>query len=157
VRLGIHTGLVVVGEMGGGTHEQLALGETSNLTARLQGIAAPNTLVLSAATVPLLGGFFAYQSLGPHLLKGLPQPIEVCQVLSESIARSRLEVAGGTGLTPPLRGRFFESGSSTHGKTALLTRYRGFPYTPGRQGGRRCLARPVLTNGPLGSAPIDPS
>src|SRR5207249_8706470 len=49
LRLGIHTGLVVVGEMGGGTRlEQLALGETHNLAARLQGIAAPNTLVISA-------------------------------------------------------------------------------------------------------------
>src|SRR5215510_14323816 len=51
VRLGIHTGLVVVGEVGGGTRqEQLALGETPNLAARLQGIAAPNTVVISAAT-----------------------------------------------------------------------------------------------------------
>ena len=49
VRLGIHTGLVVVGEVGGGTRqEQLALGETPNLAARLQGLAAPNTLVISA-------------------------------------------------------------------------------------------------------------
>ena len=65
VRLGIHTGLVVVGEVGGGTRqEQLALGETPNLAARLQGIAAPNTLVISAATLQLLGGFFTYQSLG---------------------------------------------------------------------------------------------
>src|SRR5215470_5734398 len=51
VRLGIHTGLVVVGEVGGGTRqEQLALGETPNLAARLQGIATPNTVVISAAT-----------------------------------------------------------------------------------------------------------
>jgi TOMM system kinase/cyclase fusion protein len=101
VRLGIHTGLVVVGEMGGGTHhEQLALGETPNVAARLQGLAAPNTLVVSAATVPLLGGFFACQSLGRHLLKGVAQPLEVYQVLYESTARSRLEVAGRTGLTP---------------------------------------------------------
>ena len=51
MRLGIHTGQVVVGDMGGGTrHEQLALGETPNLAARLQGLAAPNTLVISAAT-----------------------------------------------------------------------------------------------------------
>ncbi len=58
-------GLVVVGEMGGGTRqEQLALGETPNLAARLQGLAAPNTLVVSAATVQLLGGFFTSQSLG---------------------------------------------------------------------------------------------
>jgi class 3 adenylate cyclase len=71
VRLGIHTGLVVVGEVGGGTRqEQLALGETPNLAARLQGIAAPNTLVISATTFQLLGGFFACQPLGTPPLKG---------------------------------------------------------------------------------------
>jgi TOMM system kinase/cyclase fusion protein len=110
VRLGIHTGQVVVGEIGGGVkHEQLALGETPNLAARLQGIAAPNTLVISATTLPLLGGFFAYQSLGMHLLKGFAQPIEVYQVRYESTARSRLEAAGTTGLTP-LVGREQEVG-----------------------------------------------
>jgi class 3 adenylate cyclase len=78
VRLGVHTGLVVVGDVGGGTRqEQLALGETPNLAARLQGIAAPNTLVVSAITVQLLGGFFACQPMGTPLLKGLAQPIEV--------------------------------------------------------------------------------
>src|SRR5262245_11020677 len=101
VRLGCHTGLVVVGEVGGGSRqEQLALGETPNLAARLQGMAAPNTLVISAATLPLLSGFFAYQALGPSLLKGLAQPVEVYQVLYESTARSRLEAVGSTGLTP---------------------------------------------------------
>jgi class 3 adenylate cyclase len=110
VRLGIHTGLVVVGEVGGDTrYEQLALGETPNLAARLQGMAAPNTVVISATTVPLLGGFFACQALGPHLLKGFAQPIEVYQVLSESTARSRLEAVGSTGLTP-LVGREQEIG-----------------------------------------------
>ena len=101
VRLGIHTGLVVVGEIGGGTRqEQLALGETPNVAARLQGLAAPNTLVISATTVPLLGGFFTCQSLGTPLLKGVAQPLEVYQVLSESTARSRLDAAGSTSLTP---------------------------------------------------------
>ena len=101
VRLGIHTGLVVVGEVGGGTRqEQLALGETPNIAARLQGIAAPNTLVISAATVPLLGGFFACQSLDTPFLRGVAQPLEVYQVLYESMARSRLEAVGSTGLTP---------------------------------------------------------
>jgi class 3 adenylate cyclase len=100
-RLGIHTGLVVGGEVGGGTRQdQLALGETPNLAARLQGIAAPNTVVVSATTVPLLGGFFTSQSLGTSPLKGLAQPVEVYQVLHESMARSRLEAAGSTGLTP---------------------------------------------------------
>jgi class 3 adenylate cyclase len=75
VRLGCHTGLVVVGDVGGGARqEQLALGETPNLAARLQGIAAPKTLVISAATLPLLGGFFACQSLGTHLLKASLSP-----------------------------------------------------------------------------------
>jgi TOMM system kinase/cyclase fusion protein len=101
VRLGIHTGLVVVGEVGGDTrHEQLALGETPNLAARLQGIAAPNTVVISATTFQLLGGFFACQALGPHRLKGFAQPLQVYQVLHESTARSRLEAAGSSGLTP---------------------------------------------------------
>jgi class 3 adenylate cyclase len=110
VRLGIHTGLVVVGDVGGGPRqEQLALGETPNLAARLQGIAAPNTLVISAATFQLLGGFFACQPLGTPLLKGQAQPLAVYRVLYESMARSRLEAAGSTGLTP-LVGREQEIG-----------------------------------------------
>ena len=101
VRLGIHTGLVVVGEVGSGTRqEQLALGETPNLAARLQGIAAPDTVVISAVAFQLLGGFFACQSLGTPLLRGVAQPLEVYQVLYENMARSRLEAAGSTDLTP---------------------------------------------------------
>src|SRR5262245_28365449 len=117
VRLGIHTGLVVVGEVGGGTRqEQLALGETPNLAARLQGIAAPNTVVISAATLQLLGSFFACQSLGTPPLRGVTQPLEVYQVLYESMARSRLEAVGSIGLTP-LVGREQEVG-------LLLERWR---------------------------------
>src|SRR4030095_16242424 len=78
VRLGVHTGLVVVGEVGGGARqEQLAVGETPNLAARLQGLAAPNTLVISAPTLQLLGGFFACQPLGTPPLKGQTQPLAV--------------------------------------------------------------------------------
>jgi predicted ATPase len=110
VRLGGHTGLVVVGEIGGGARqEQLALGEPPNLAARLQGMAVPNTLVISAAPLPLLGGFFACQSLGAPLLRGFAQPLEVYQVLYESTARSRLEAVGSAGLTP-LVGREQEVG-----------------------------------------------
>ena len=110
VRLGIHTGVVVVGDMGGGARqEQLALGETPNLAARLQGIAAPNTLVISATTFQLLGGFFACQPLGTPPLKGQTQPLAVYRVLYESMSRSRLEAAGSTGWTP-LVGREQEIG-----------------------------------------------
>jgi class 3 adenylate cyclase/DNA-binding winged helix-turn-helix (wHTH) protein/tetratricopeptide (TPR) repeat protein len=110
VRLGIHTGLVVVGNMGAGARQEpLALGETPNLAARLQALAAPNTLVISAATWQLLGGFFVCQALGPKRLHGRAQPLEVYQVLSETTARSRLEAASRTGLTP-LVGREQEIG-----------------------------------------------
>ena len=70
VRLGIHTGLVVVGEVGGSRQEQLALGETPNVAARLQGLAAqyPGD---QCGDLQLLGGFFACQPLGTPLLKGL--------------------------------------------------------------------------------------
>ena len=65
VRIGIHTGLVVVGEMGsGGRHEHLALGDTPNLAARLQGLAAPDTVVLSDTTARLVQGYFVCQDLG---------------------------------------------------------------------------------------------
>jgi hypothetical protein len=84
----------------GARQERLALGEPPNIAARLQGLAAPNTLVVSAATVQLLGGFFTAQSLGTLLLKGLVQPLAVYRVLYESMARSRLEAVGPTELTP---------------------------------------------------------
>ena len=72
VRLGIHTGLVVVGEMGGGERqEQLALGETPNIAARLQGLAAPDTVVISAATCRAGPGlFYLSATWGPQTLKG---------------------------------------------------------------------------------------
>ena len=69
----------------------------------------PNTLVISAATFQLLGGFFACQPLGTPPLKGLAQPLAVYRVLYESMARSRLEAAGSTGWTP-LVGREQEIG-----------------------------------------------
>jgi len=108
VRLGIHTGLVVVGEMGGsGRQEQLALGETPNVAARIQGLAAPDTVAISEATCRLIQGYFACHDLGPHLLKGLAAPIQVYRVLDESGVQSRLEVASARGLTP-LVGRELE-------------------------------------------------
>jgi class 3 adenylate cyclase len=72
VRIGIHTGLVVVGEMGsGGRHEHLALGDTPNLAARLQGLAEPNTVVMSDATSRLVQGYFTCQDHGAYTLKRL--------------------------------------------------------------------------------------
>jgi class 3 adenylate cyclase len=87
VRLGIHTGLVVVGEMGGGgRHELLALGDTPNIAARLQGLAAPNTVVISAATHHLVQGYFTMAALGPQVLKGVASPVPVYCILGVNTA-----------------------------------------------------------------------
>jgi class 3 adenylate cyclase/predicted ATPase len=100
VRLGCHTGLVVVGELSGTGHDDMALGETPNIAARLQGVAEPNTLVIGALTHRLLGGLFTCRPLGSPPLKGVAAPLDVYQVLYESTARTRLEAIGNTGLTP---------------------------------------------------------
>jgi class 3 adenylate cyclase len=101
VRVGIHTGLVVVGDMGSaGRQEQLALGETPNIAARIQGLAAPNTLVVSSATYRLVQGYFACQDLGAQALRGVAEAMRLYHVLAESGATSRLEVAQPRGLTP---------------------------------------------------------
>ncbi len=101
VRVGIHTGLVVVGEMGGGEkRERLALGDTLNIASRLQNIAETNTVVISSATFRLVEGLFKCYDLGLHMLKGILTPIQVYHVLEESGIRSRFEVAVTKGLTP---------------------------------------------------------
>jgi class 3 adenylate cyclase/predicted ATPase len=101
VRVGIHTGLVVVGAMGGsGRQEQLALGDTPNLAARIQGLAEPDTVLISAATHRLVQGYFTVAALGPQVLKGVAAPVPVYRVLGASAAQSRLDVAATTGLTP---------------------------------------------------------
>jgi predicted ATPase len=110
VRLGIHTGLVVVGAMGGaGRQEQLALGEVPNIASRIEGLATPNTIAVSEATYRLIEGYFTCESLGEHLLRGVPQPLKVYRVLSESGVYSRLDVAQTRGFTP-LVGREQEVG-----------------------------------------------
>jgi class 3 adenylate cyclase len=101
VRIGIHTGLVVVGDVGGGSRqEQLALGETPNLAARLQGLAAPETVVLSMATWRLVQGYFTSQDLGAHTLRGVAAPVPVYRILGESGVQSRLEAIAPSRLTP---------------------------------------------------------
>src|SRR5262245_56636021 len=91
----------------GGRQEQLALGETPNLAARLQGLAAPNTLVVSSATYRLIQGYFEYQDLGAQTLRGVAEPITVYHILRASGTTSRLDIAQPRGLTP-LIGREFE-------------------------------------------------
>jgi class 3 adenylate cyclase/predicted ATPase len=101
VRIGIHTGLVVVGETGvGEKRERLAMGDTLNIASRVQNIAEPNTVVITSNTYHLIRGFFTCHALDFHRLKGLSQPMEMYQVLQESGVQSRFEIARGKGLTP---------------------------------------------------------
>src|SRR5437870_13885223 len=95
VRIGIHTGLVVAGEMGVGDQpEPLAIvGETPNLAARLQQEAQPNTVVISAATYHLIQGYFECADLGLCEVKGMPAPLQMYRVLGESEVQGQLEVA----------------------------------------------------------------
>jgi class 3 adenylate cyclase len=101
IRVGMHTGLVVVGEMGGaGRREQLALGEVPNIASRIEGLAEANTVAISDATSRLVQGYFACQALGAQTLRGVAEPVPLYRVLQESGARGRLDVAVTRGLTP---------------------------------------------------------
>lgn len=82
LRLGIHTGVVVVGEIGSGQQtETLALGAAPNVAARIQGLASPNELLLSSSTHELVNAFVDTKSIGTHKLKGVDRPIELFRVV----------------------------------------------------------------------------
>ena len=101
VRLGIDTGEVVTGEVGaGGRTERLALGQTPNIAARLQGLAKPDTVVLSGATHQLAQGFFVCESLGEVRLKGVERSVEAHRAIETSGVRSRFEVTAHRDLAP---------------------------------------------------------
>ena len=92
VRVGIHTGPVVVGEIGDGVRqERLALGETPNLAARLEAAAEPNTVLISAATHRLAKDGFTCADLGARVFKGIASPVPVHRVLAGAPVRSRLD------------------------------------------------------------------
>jgi class 3 adenylate cyclase/predicted ATPase len=130
IRIGVHTGLVVIGDMGGaGRQEHLALGEVPNIASRIEGLAAPNTIAVSAATYRLVQGYFACQDLGAHALRGVTASMHIYHVLGESGATSRLEVAQPRGFTPLvgresevtlLRERW-EQAKSGQGQVVILT------------------------------------
>ena len=100
-RVGIATGLVVVGDLigSGEAQERGIVGETPNLAARLQGIAAPNMIVIAEGTRKLLGSLFELQDLGPKDLKGIAGPVRAWSALRASSVASRFEALHTTGLT----------------------------------------------------------
>ncbi len=100
-RVGISTGLVVVGDLigSGEAQERGIVGETPNLAARLQGIAEPNTVVIAEATRKLLGNLFELRDLGPKDLKGITGPARAWAALRASSVEGRFEALHGSGLT----------------------------------------------------------
>jgi class 3 adenylate cyclase/predicted ATPase len=110
-RVGIATGLVMVGELigEGAAKEQTVVGETPNLAARLQALAAPGSVVISQATRRLVGGMFELTDLGPQRIKGFAEPLNAWQVEGEGRAEGRFEALHGEHLTP-LVGREHELG-----------------------------------------------
>lgn len=106
IRIGIHTGLVVTGEIGTGERrERLALGRTPNVAARLQSLAYPNSVFISDTTRCLIHGFFEIEPQGQHTLKGISDPVDVFQVTREIDARNRFDVALRLGGLIPIVGR----------------------------------------------------
>ncbi|HSA80013.1 MAG TPA: adenylate/guanylate cyclase domain-containing protein [Geminicoccaceae bacterium] len=101
-RVGIATGLVVVGDLIGeqSSEEQAVVGDTPNLAARLQALAAPNQVVIADATAALVGGTFEFEDLGPQAVKGLDAPVAVSRVTGERPAASRFEARAGPAPAP---------------------------------------------------------
>jgi class 3 adenylate cyclase/predicted ATPase len=102
VRIGIATGVVVVGDLigEGAAQEQGVVGDTPNLAARLQAMAGPGQVMISQSTRRLTGGLFEYYDLGSVTLKGFANPVQAWQVTGASPVRSRFEAQHETGLTP---------------------------------------------------------
>jgi class 3 adenylate cyclase/tetratricopeptide (TPR) repeat protein len=101
-RIGIATGLVVVGELvgAGEAQERNVVGETPNLAARLQSSAAPNTVLIAASTRRLTGDLFEYEAIEPTQLKGFDAPIVAWRVLREQTMQSRFEALRAANLKP---------------------------------------------------------
>ncbi len=100
-RIGIATGLVVVGDLigEGSAREETVVGDTPNLAARLQALAEPGRVLVAEATKRLLGGLFELNDLGRHEVKGLAEQVAVYRVVGERTLESRFAARGSTGLS----------------------------------------------------------
>ena len=130
IRVGMHTGLTVVGDVGTGPkRELLALGEAPNIASRIQSVATPDSIAISQATYRLIAGYFTCQPLGAQALKGGAAPMPVYRVLEASATPTRFEVVVSRGLTPlvgreddiALLQRRWEQSRQGHGQVVLLS------------------------------------
>jgi predicted ATPase/class 3 adenylate cyclase len=110
VRVGIATGLVVVGDLigEGASQEQAVVGDTPNLAARLQALADPDVVMIAAGTRKLVGGLFELEDQGRQAIKGFAEPMQTWRVLRAAAAESRFEALHSTVALTPLVGRDFE-------------------------------------------------
>ncbi len=131
VRVGINTGVVVVGDIGTGEFrdEMAVVGETPNVAARLQSVAEPGAVVVGERTRRLAEGLFVFEELGPHAIRGIDEPVAVFRVREATGAPSRFEATAIRGLTP-LVGRDeeirlllsrWEDAKAGEGQVVLLT------------------------------------
>jgi class 3 adenylate cyclase len=101
VRLGVHTGVGVMGAVGGaGKREQLVVGSVPNIAARIQGIAEPNQVVISEQTLALVDGLFEFEPAREVMLKGVTRPVRVATALKASGLSRGIEVEVRRGLRP---------------------------------------------------------
>lgn len=101
VRIGVHSGQTVIGEMGAaGASQTLATGETPNIAARIQGLAEPDSIVISGATQGLVRGYFRLEPLLERTVSGIEQPLSLFRVVGKTGALSRLAALGDEGLLP---------------------------------------------------------
>jgi class 3 adenylate cyclase len=101
VRIGVHTGPVVVGSFGTELKaDYTAIGDTTNLASRLQGVAAPGAILISEATQRLVRGFFELRFAGEHAIKGKVEPVRTYEVLGRTSQATSMSIAAARGLTP---------------------------------------------------------
>ena len=151
IRVGLNSGDVVVRAIGNDLHmDYSAIGQTTHLAARMEQLATPGTILLTAATLRLVEGLVQVTTLGPVPVKGLPEPMEVFELVGATAIRRRLQAAVARGLTPLCR-----AGDGTRGPAAGAGPGRGGPGPGGRpgRGGRAWASRAWSTSSSTRTTP----
>jgi class 3 adenylate cyclase/tetratricopeptide (TPR) repeat protein len=129
IRVGLNSGEVVVRAIGNDLHmDYSAVGQTTHLAARMEQLATPGSIRLTAATLRLVEGLVQVNALGQVPVKGLAEPVEVFDLVGASVTRRRLQAAAARGLTPfvgrdreiEVLGQALERGAAGHGQVVAV-------------------------------------